>query len=189
MDRREFYEVLDISDPSEFKYYENLAALLEEDRHVGSEQIADLLGEIDIAGFGDLLESFFDEFLRVIPDAETDLYVAVENIKRVLLGRLPLDGNEQDLADYAELLHRFRKWYVHDTNVIDLADGSDHSVRDARYEIIAAGLLGRTVRYDFRAAVDFDAGGYDMLVADMILRAGENEMTEGEEDADQNDLA
>ncbi|MBR0374813.1 MAG: hypothetical protein IJH91_09845 [Mogibacterium sp.] len=169
MDLQEFFEIIDICDPEEFKYFENLAALLEADGYIPTEHIQTLLSGIDSELYGEFLETYFDEFLEEIPDEETDFYVAVENIKRTLLGAFPMDHNADNMYEYAELLNRFRKWYLEDRDVIRLTDGADVSVRDARYDLRAAELLGEDVRYDFRAATTFDAGGYDVLVSDMIL--------------------
>ena len=170
MDKSEFYEILDISDPSEFTYYENMASLLEEDSHIDTELITELLGEISLEKFGESLESYMNELLNAIPDEETDFYITVENIKRTLLGALPDEDDIKDneLAEYADLINKFRKWYSVDTNVINLSDGSDSTVRDARYDLIAAKLLGTNASYDFRAAGEFDSEGYNVRVADMI---------------------
>jgi len=162
MNKTELYELLDISHPGEFKYYENLAALVEEDSEIETELIADLLSEIDIEIFGDLFESYFDQFLDSIPDEETDLFVTVENVKRIMLSRVPISNDDRfELNDYSDLFDKFRRWYSLNHDVISLIDGSEHSIRDARYDYIASNLLGYEPRYDFRAALTFDESGYD----------------------------
>ena len=77
------------------------------------------------------------------------------------------------------------------TDVIDLLTGDDLSVRDARYNIIAADLLGEETRYDFRAASSFDSGGYDVRVLDMIAAADADDTEEEgvSDDEDPDDLA
>ena len=82
MDKTEFYNVLDISDPEEFTYYENMASLLEEDQTIEQNLIDDLLREVDFTQFRDLAKSYFEEFLNRVPDEETDLYFLADTMRR-----------------------------------------------------------------------------------------------------------
>ena len=63
---------------------------------------------------------------------------------------------------------KFRKWYVHDLNAFNKLTGEESSVRDARFDIAAAKLLGDDADYDFRLALDYDIDGFDVRIADMI---------------------
>ena len=65
----------------------------------------------------------------------------------------------------ASEISAFRKWYVHDSGVIDRLTGDTISVRDARYDIIASALLGEECDYDFRYALDYMPEGYDMRIS------------------------
>ena len=47
MDKVRFYKVLDIDTADEFQYYENLAALLEEDEFIEENLIKDLVRTVD----------------------------------------------------------------------------------------------------------------------------------------------
>ena len=44
--------------------------------------------------------------------------------------------------------------------------GSELSVRDARYNIVAAGFLGEKTDYDFRNALDYSVEGYDVRIGE-----------------------
>ena len=47
MDKVRFYRLLDIDSADEFKYYENLSALLEEDEYIEENLIKDLISHAD----------------------------------------------------------------------------------------------------------------------------------------------
>lgn len=168
MDKVRFYNTLDIDSADEFKYYENLAALLEEDEFIEENLIKDLLKNIDMEMLAEQMGSYFDGFLDHLPDNETDLYIMVESIGRVFEGLIFEDMNDADISDLAEEIVKFRKWYVHDLNAFNKLNGEESNVRDARYEIAAARLLGENADYDFRLALDYDLDGFNVRVADML---------------------
>lgn len=161
MDKTEFYDILDISEPSEFSYYENVAALLEEERLIESNLIDDLLREVDFDDFRDLIKSYFEEFLNRIPEEETDLYFLADTMRRSLMGC-------EESKQLSDAIGRFRKWYVLEPSVQDQETGEEISVCQARYNISAAAMLGETVQYDFGKAYRFEMDGYDVSVRDMI---------------------
>ena len=168
MDKVRFYNVLDIDSADEFKYYENLAALLEEDEFIEENLIKDLLKSVDMEMLAEQVGSYFDGFLDHLPDNETDLYIMVESIGRAFEGLIFEDMNDEDIADLAAEIAKFRKWYVHDLNAFNKLSGEESNVRDARYDIAAAKLLGEDADYDFRLALDYDLDGFNVRVADMI---------------------
>ena len=47
MDREMLYKMLDIEEPADFQYFENLAELLECDEHIEYEDLYSLLKEVD----------------------------------------------------------------------------------------------------------------------------------------------
>lgn len=171
MDKVRFYGILDIDSADEFRYYENLSALLEEDEFIEENLIKDLMREIDKDVLAEHMDSYFEEFLNHIPDNETELYITVESIKRAFDGMI-FDGmGDSEISDLAAELSRFRKWYVHDLNAFDRIKGSESSVRDARFDIAAARLLGEEADFDFRTALDYGLDGFDVRVADIIASA------------------
>lgn len=86
MDRDKLYEILDIESPDEFEYYENLSALLEADEMIDSDLILALLKEIELEKLADMLESYFDEWNKVIPDELAELYVTIDTVKLSIMG-------------------------------------------------------------------------------------------------------
>lgn len=168
MDKTTFYKKLDIETIDEFKYYENLASLMEEDDYIEENLIKDLLREVDKETLAEHMESFFESFLKNLPDNETDMYITVESVKRMMEGLISEDMDAEDVDRLASEIVRFRKWYVHDLNVFDKLSGEEVNVRDARYNIMAAGFLGEETDYDFRLALDYEIEGYDVKFSDMI---------------------
>lgn len=168
MDKVRFYHILDIETADEFKYYENLAAMLEEDEYIEENLIADLLRSVDMEMLSEMMGSYFDAFLDHLPDNETDLYIMVESIGRVFEGLIYDDMSDADIKELAAEIVRFRKWYVHDLNAYNRLTGEEANIRDARYDIAAAGLLGDESDYDFRLALDYDIDGFDMRVSDLL---------------------
>lgn len=165
MDKTELYRKLDIDTIDEFRYYENLAALMEEDDYIESNLIRDLLREVDKNVFAEHLDSFYEQFLEHIPDNESELYITVDTIGRAMSGMIAEDMSSDDISVLADEIERFRKWYVHDLNVRDRISGEDISVRDARYNIIAAGFLGDKCDYDFHNALGYTVDGYDVRIS------------------------
>ena len=149
MDKTGLYRKLDIDTIDEFRYYENMAALLEDDDYIEENLIKDLIREVDKSVFAEHMDSFYEQFLNNLPDDETELYITVDSIRRAMTGLIAEDMTDEDISALAEEIVRFRKWYVHDLNVFDRKKGEELSVRDARYNILAAGFLGEDYDYDF----------------------------------------
>ncbi len=168
MDKVRFYHILDIESADEFKYYENLAALLEEDEYIEDNLITDLLRGTDMELLSEMMGSYFDAFLDHLPDNETDLYIMVESIGRVFEGLIYEDMGDAGISELAAEIAKFRKWYVHDLNAFNRLTGEESNIRDARYDIAAARLLGEEADYDFRLALDYDMDGFDVRVSDLL---------------------
>ena len=168
MDKIRLYRILDIDSADEFQYFENLSALLEEDEFIEENLIKDLIRNVDREKLAEHMNSYFDSFLDHLPDNETDLYVMVESMGRVFDGLIMDDMSDADIDALASEISKFRKWYVHDLNTFNRLTGEEASVRDARFDIAAAKLLGEDADYDFRLALDYDIDGFDVRIADML---------------------
>jgi hypothetical protein len=165
MDKTILYKKLDIDRADEFRFYENLSSLLEEDDFIEENLIADLLSEIDRSQFSEHLDLYFEEFLKNLPDDENELYITVDNIFRHLSGLVAVEMTREEIVRLAAAIGKFRKWYVHDLTVSDRISGEDISVRDARYNILAAKFLGEDTDYDFSKSCEFVPEGYDVLIS------------------------
>ena len=75
MNYGELLELLEISSPEEFEYFENVADLIECERVIGEEALTELFAQINGSIFSELIENYFSELLEKIPDrAIRDLY-------------------------------------------------------------------------------------------------------------------
>ena len=178
MDKVRFYRVLDIEKPEEFQYYENLAALLEEDEFIEKNLIKDLLKDIDTQRLAEHFGSYFEGFLSHIPDSETEMYITVESIGRAFDGLIFDEMSDDDIDQLAVEISKFRKWYIHDLNAFNRLSGEETNVRDARYDIAAAKLLGEDSDYDFRLALDYELDGFNVRLSDMIAASYADEQSE-----------
>lgn len=178
MDKVRFYKVLDIESPEEFQYYENLSSLLEEDEFIEENLIKDLFKDIDTERLPEQFESYFENFLSHIPESENEMYIVVESIKRAFDGLIYEEMSEDDISSLAHEVSKFRKWYIHDLNAYDRLHGNDTCVRDARYDIAAAKLLGEDFDFDFRRALDYDLEGFNVRLADMVAASFTDDQTE-----------
>lgn len=168
MDKVELYRILDISSPDEFVYYENLSALIEEDKYIESNLIKDLFKDIDMDITLESLNNYFEEILRHIPDKETDLAITFEQIKMVLTGLIKEDMTIDEIDILTNEFSKFRKWYVLDQLVFDKSTSADISVRDAIYNTMASKYTDEICDYDYRLALNYDFEGYDIKLADII---------------------
>jgi hypothetical protein len=123
---------------------------------------------VDREKLAENMSSYFDGFLDHLPDNETDLYVMIESMGRVFDGLIMEDMSDSEIDALASEILKFRKWYVHDLNAFNRLTGEESSVRDARFDIAAAKLLGEEADYDFRLALDYDIDGFDVRIADML---------------------
>lgn len=169
MTKSELYRILDIDDPSEFIYYDNHAALLEEETYIEPELISDILVSVEADLLLDMSNTYFDDFLKSIPDEEADLYMLVENMKKVFIGLIGKEINEDSAIILADEIVKFRKWYTLDQLAYERNSGKEVSVRDARFDILAAKYTDEKFDYDFENALDYEIEGYDVSVADMLL--------------------
>ena len=102
MDKTVLYRKLDIDTIDEFRYYENLASLLEEDDFIEENLIRDLIREVDKEVLAEHMDSFYEQFLGHIPDDETELYLTVDSIGRAMTGLISADMTDEDVSALAE---------------------------------------------------------------------------------------
>lgn len=168
MSRSGLYDIVDIDGPEDFKYFENVADLLETDEYIDDGELRVLLAQVDKKDLLELLDSYFDEVQGMIPQDETDFFVTVDTIRRSVTGTITENVEGGDAGAMAEAIQTFRKWYLRNDNVFDMSDGSELSVRDALFNLRAAKITGEDLKYDFRTALDYSADSYGVLVQDLV---------------------
>lgn len=168
MDRDKLYEILDIESPDEFEYYENLSALLEADEMIDSDLILALLKEIELEKLADMLESYFDEWNKVIPDELAELYVTIDTVKLSIMGNFNEYMTDEDYSSLAQAIYDFRRWYVLEDHVHDEESGIELNVRDARYNLSASRFTGDECNYNFDDAYQYVGDSYSVKISDII---------------------
>ena len=168
MDKATLYEKLDIESPEEFKYIDNINALFEEDDYIETNLIEDLLSEVDLDDLHELVSDYFEEYMKDIPDEESDLYIVVDAISRVMKGYVQNMPAEESALPLANERQKFRKWYVHDCNAFDKISGDEVSLRDARYNVLAGKFISEVHNYDYSTAYLYEFDGYDVSIGNML---------------------
>lgn len=178
MDREELYELLDIDEPADFEYFENLAALLECDEYIEFEEIYTLMEGVNMESLVTLIDNYFEEVTDFIPGDSPDVFLILDNVKRSLMG-LAKNADQEDniIGNLAEELNRFRVWYSMDSEVMarSIADGTErpYTLRDAIGLARLEKIDGDKYEYDFSACLDYHLDEYIMSFADVIAAEDE----------------
>ncbi len=179
MERDELYEILDIESGKDFQYFENIAALFESSEELGGEVIHELLTDIDMEVFGELVESYFDHIEDWIPEQETDFFTLITNIQRVMMGIIQMiigvDDEEEEIDDLymrlSEEIGNFRTWYSDCDNCectnADTGETVWMPVRDALAHAKEEKLGGAVYHMDFSEAMGYELSDYMMSFADL----------------------
>lgn len=176
MDRERLYEILDIEEPAEFDYFENMAALLECEENIEYDELYGLLHEVDKENLAMLIDNYFEEISDFMPEDDADFYLKIDQIRRSLVGLAKGSDDENVLGGLTEELDRFRRWYSAESEVLckDIETGKEevYSLRDALALSRLEKLDGDKYSYDFDRCRDYDLDDYVMSFADMIAASG-----------------
>jgi hypothetical protein len=178
MNKDQLFEILDIEDGKEFQYFENLADLFESSEDIGGDIIFELMKDVDLDEFAELCENYFDQLEDWIPDGETDFFMLITNIKRVMIGMAQsISANENTdeiddtLLQLSDEIGKFRTWYSDSENVEcvndETGDVQTLPVRDALALCREEKLGGATYRFDFTDALDYELSDFIMTFADL----------------------
>ncbi|MBR2674601.1 MAG: hypothetical protein IKE52_03980 [Mogibacterium sp.] len=159
---------MDLESPEEYSYYENFEALIEEEEHIEEALIREIIAAADSELLSEHINNFFDAFQSNIPDEEKELFLTVEAFKNNMSISPSSDLDEEAISKISSEIYAFRKWYVIEHHARDEDSGEDISVRDARYEIAAAKLLGEEISIDFGRAVLSGPDAYEVRIRDII---------------------
>jgi len=126
MDIDELLALLDIDSPQDLVYFEQFAELMETPKDVPFETLAALAEKMDSDVLSELVEGYFEDVMKFVPDGEDELYTLLNNIATTLTTMA--SGNDEDSARiFAEELYKFRSWYLFDSTVHlkELSAGSE----------------------------------------------------------------
>ena len=179
MTKEEILEIMDITEDSEFKYFESLADLLETDEDYASDELFEVLREVDTDLLAEHAGTYFDQMQDAVPDDEAEFYTLVENMRKEMTGLAEAcsSGDEEEdreraVMDLADEIVRFHEWYIdpclvtavnEDTGVEDSL-----SVRDALFRARGEKFTEEAYRYDFEDALEYELSEYIMQFSDLM---------------------
>lgn len=181
MNFEELLDYLDIEEAAQFEYFEAMADLIESEDYIEQEALYQLFDDADKTMITELLEDYFEDILEGLPDASSEIYYLLHQIKVMLIGLSSNIEEESDLRLFTDEFHRFRNWYSHESDVeLTPEDGGKklyHTVRDAITAARLENLGGEKYRYDFENALDYELDSYSMSFADLAKAEDENDGT------------
>ncbi|HQC35844.1 MAG TPA: hypothetical protein PL035_02035 [Bacillota bacterium] len=149
----ELYNALEIDDPRELEYFEQLAELLEMEEHIPYELFAMALSGLSPESAAELAGNYMEELSGGLPEGFDDLFFIIESIQQRLLLHCGNQDEERGLKDFTEELYRFREWYHKEGNAS--MDGKDCSVMEAAACLRGMRFSGEEKSVDFSGALDY----------------------------------
>ncbi|MCQ4635989.1 hypothetical protein NE619_04560 [Anaerovorax odorimutans] len=179
-------EFLELESADEFEYFENLADLVEADAEILPEAVYQLFEGVEMEILGELLENYFEEMLKSVPEDTVELYTLLDSVKMALIGMSRNIEEDSDLVLLADEFTRFRNWYSLDSVVWvrEIGEGGREKgmpLRDALTLSRVEQLGGESYEYIFDEALDFEMDQYSMSFADLAA----DDLAEEPEDEDE----
>ncbi|MBO4235767.1 MAG: hypothetical protein J5928_04945 [Firmicutes bacterium] len=172
MTKEELMEIIDIESGDEFTYFENLAAILESDENITSDALYQVLLDVDMHVFSELVESYFYDIMEHMPE-DVDVYNLLETEKRNLIALSESSGREEDgaLNKLADEIERFQEHFSLKANCEivnnELATSETVPLRDAIYDYRISRLGKENRDYDVSAAADYEISEYIVNLGDL----------------------
>lgn len=155
MTKEELFELLEIDDPSEVEYFEQLADLIETEDEIDCEDLHTALSQVSAMTMGEFAENYFDEILKALPDNAEDIYSTFSSIQqRLMMLSESLDEDAGARYELSEEIENFRDWY-HNPELVEI-DGNPASVFEAVFQCRADKLSGEEHEYEFINALDYN---------------------------------
>jgi len=179
MDLNELMEMLEIDEPSEFEYFENLADLLESDETIPEETLFQLFSQTDPKTIAELIHNYFNDMLEAMPESSTEMFTLIENIKRSLIGLLQTSEEESLLRHFVEELFRFKTWFCFESEVgCKSLSGGEEKMLPLRDALILSRLEKMEedeYQYDFENCLKYEIDEYIMSFADLAIEEEEDD--------------
>lgn len=171
MNYEELMKFLDIEEPREFQYYENVADFLENDQKISDEAIYKLFSQVDFENLKEILDNYFEEMQEFFPEDAIDFFTLINTIHMFLVGMISNCKEENDIVVFVEELIKFRNWYSRDSEVfcknLKNHDESVITVRDAITLKRLEKLGGDEYRFDFNNCLNYELNEYVISFADL----------------------
>jgi len=168
MDLEELLAILDIDSPSELVYFEQFADLMEQPQDIPYETLAALIEGMDHEVISEMIEGYFDDIMKFVPDGEGELYTLLQNISTTLVS-LAGGGDDDSAHMLAEELYKFRAWYMFESSVLtkELAEGTEREIplMEALTAYRVQNFTDDDFLFDFTDALDYHLDEYIVSVS------------------------
>ena len=120
---------LDIESPAELVYFEQFTELMELGNEIPYETLLSLIEGMDPDILTEMVEGYFEDIMKFVPDEEDELYTLLQNIATTLTS-LSENTEEDSVNVFTEELYKFRSWYVFENSVLlkELADETEREI-------------------------------------------------------------
>lgn len=163
MTLEEIMEMLDIESDEDFMYFEQFAALMETEADIDYDTFTELLMMMEPEDLTGVLQSFFEDAVRGVPDDNTDLYSTLQTIKDTLVS-LAEAGRGRSTGFLIDELYQFRQWYLEPQAVICTPESGGAARRLSPCEALMLfreeKLSGDKYSYDFSEAMPAEPDEY-----------------------------
>ena len=171
MDLDELLALLEIDTPDELVFFEQFAELMEDPHDIPFETLMALAEGMDNEVLSELVEGYFEDILKFVPDDDDDLYTLLTNIGTTLSA---LALNKEDDADriFAEELYKFRSWYLFDHCVLctNISEGTEREVTviEALTNYRVQNFTDEDFLFDFSEALDYPLEEYIVSINSLL---------------------
>jgi hypothetical protein len=167
MNIEETLELLEIDSPRELEYFEHFAELIECEEDISFDAFQIIFNHTDTNILTGLIDCYFEDVLKGIPDEAADFYILVSTIWQCLKGLATKDPGKDRYA-FAEELFRFRNWYTFDSEVHCKKDKDGCAYELPILEALTLNRLEQlgedSYSYDFARCMDYPMDEYAMYI-------------------------
>lgn len=173
MNYDEIMTMLDIEEPEEFSYFENMADFLESEEDIERDAFYRLIDRVDKNVLSDLINGYIDDICENLPDSEVDLFLLLSNLKLSLSGLSKQSNKEESITVIlVDELLRFRQWYSQEKGVRCIAKESKAQSEVTVAEAIAMARLEKMgeeeYTFDFSDVLEYPIDEYVMSFAEIF---------------------
>ena len=147
----------------DFEYFDDITDLIESDESYTEAELFESLKGVDRGTLYELVDNYFTDVTKGVPDEDSDMDLLMENIRALLLGLVNEDAETR--RRFAEEFVRFRNWYWFEERVKAVdpdGDGALVSVAEA-LTLHRLELLGEDAyELDFSDVLGYPVDAYDV---------------------------
>ena len=161
---------LDIESADDFHYFEQFAALMETPEEIDYDTFAELILMPGPDSLTEMVNSFFEDLIKGVPDDNTALYSAIQTYKDVL-STLAENMGEISVGYFTDEMFRFREWFREPGIVVCTPEDGESGVKrvspcEAFMLYREEKLSGTKYDYDFSEAMPEQPDEYTMSIVD-----------------------